>query len=167
MSVSLFTSIREDVMYDTSKFVGAKGVSWVDKFGNRIYGSIDRVNQKTISVKVVKTGHDSSRFMIGSRWRIAIPMCRPEDTLPEAPPSTYPVGLTVKAVRWSTASDLRQVGFEPDFHCLSDPPQTLVMSDGSLIIPSQDPEGNGPGFLFTTHGNGYVMPAQPLQKVDT
>mgnify|MGYP001277807806 FL=1 len=103
--------------------------------------------------------------MIGSRWRIAIPMCRPEDTLPEAPPSTYPVGLTVKAVRWSTEADLKTVGFDTDYY--SDPPQTLVMSDGSLIIPSQDPEGNGPGFLFTTHGNGYVMPAQPLQKVDT
>jgi hypothetical protein len=157
-------------MYDTSAFRGAKGVSWVDKFGNRIYGSIDRINQKTISVKVVKTGHDSSRFMIGSRWRIAIPLCKPEETLPEvavadAPQSTYPVGLTVKEVRWAKATDLWKIGLDPDSQI--NPPQVLVMSDGSIIVPSQDPEGNGPGFLFTTGDeSGYVQPRNQLEKVN-
>jgi hypothetical protein len=146
---------------------GVRGCSWVTRSGNRVYAEIIRLNSKTITCRVVKCDpHDAYQYRPGKEFRVAYQLCRAEKDMPQKEQATYPVGLTITAVRWSTSADLKEVGFEPT-GSYGDAPQTLVMSDGSLIIPSQDPEGNGPGFLFTTNGTGYVEPKREEQTCRT
>ena len=139
------------------------GCSWVSRRGHRVYAEIVRHNPTTIRCKIVSSHpEDAYHYSTGREYRVPYELCRPETKIPLSAKPAYPVGLTITAVRWSTSEDLKQVGFEPT-DSYGDAPQTLVMSDGSLIIPSQDPEGNGPGFLFTTHGTGYVEPKREEQ----
>jgi hypothetical protein len=43
-----------------------------------------------------------------------------------------------------TANEVQDMGWEFGYHEAF----VIVCTDGTAIIPSQDPEGNGPGFLF-------------------
>lgn len=164
---------------------GVRGFSWVTKAGHRVYAETIRLNSKTITGRVVQCRSSDNRtattsivrdgrYAPGKEFRVPYQICRAEKDMPEKEQSApYPVGLTITAVRWSTSEDLKEVGFEPTgpevlgIRSYGDAPQTLVMSDGSLIIPSQDPEGNGPGFLFTTNGTGYVEPKREEQTCRT
>lgn len=55
------------------------------------------------------------------------------------------VGKTIKTVRPLTKDECEIFGWEFDY---SDYAMVLVCDDGTAIIPSRDPEGNGSGFLF-------------------
>lgn len=50
-------------------------------------------------------------------------------------------GKTVKEVRLMTAKEKRD-------NAWSASPVVIVFTDGTIIFPSRDPEGNGPGALF-------------------
>jgi hypothetical protein len=54
------------------------------------------------------------------------------------------IGKTIKSVRAMTANEVQDMGWEFGYHEAF----VIVCTDGTAIIPSQDPEGNGPGFLF-------------------
>ena len=67
-----------------------------------------------------------------------------------APARPWPVGLWITAIRPMTAKELRERMW--DNH---DGTAVVVhLSDGSSLYPSQDPEGNGPGALFTINSAG-------------
>jgi hypothetical protein len=59
------------------------------------------------------------------------------------------VGKRVAQVRLMADEDKQDFGWEP-----RDVAVEIIMSDGTVIIPSQDPEGNGAGhlFIFTDEG---------------
>lgn len=50
------------------------------------------------------------------------------------------VGRTIKTVRPLTAGEAR------DF--MWDGGMVIILDDGTALVPSQDPEGNGPGHIF-------------------
>lgn len=54
-------------------------------------------------------------------------------------------GLTITAVRHLTPEEMEAEGWE---YNSQRPVICLELSDGSLIYPSRDAEGNGPGELF-------------------
>jgi len=68
------------------------------------------------------------------------------------------IGQKVAAIRNMTKEELTEEGWE-----FSNPLSTtvIVLSNGTLLYPSADEEGNGPGTLFGKHpdvGGIYVHP---------
>lgn len=60
---------------------------------------------------------------------------------------TWPVGLTIRAVEPLSAADRGREGWEAE-PWNGNTAVALVLSDGSRLYASRDPEGNGPGALF-------------------
>lgn len=60
------------------------------------------------------------------------------------------VGRTIKDVRFLSTDEALAIGWAS---C----PVVIVLDDGQLLIPSMDPEGNGPGVLFTTYRDFPVV----------
>lgn len=56
------------------------------------------------------------------------------------------VGRTIKAVRWMSAQESVNCGFDQA-------PIVLVLDDNTLLFPSRDDEGNDAGALFTQAGD--------------
>lgn len=76
---------------------------------------------------------------------------------------TFPVGKTVKEVRWMTEEELKAEGWERN----SNPCAVLVFDDGSKIYASQDGGGNGPGCMFGKTAAGesvYIEPPPPPKE---
>lgn len=55
-------------------------------------------------------------------------------------------------VRWMTKSEQSATGWDGDRAIV------LELDDGTLVYPSRDDEGNGPGALFTTDKKESVLP---------
>lgn len=55
------------------------------------------------------------------------------------------VGKTVVKVRQMTQDECDQFMWDARY---GEVPIVLELNDGSFVVPSQDPEGNGAGFLF-------------------
>jgi len=55
------------------------------------------------------------------------------------------VGKTIKQVRPLTEQECEQMGWEFQYE---DYAMVIIFTDNTCVIPSQDPEGNGAGFLF-------------------
>ena len=55
------------------------------------------------------------------------------------------VGASILKVREMTEDELEMYGWEKGGGAV---PIVVHLSDGRAIVPSQDPEGNGPGHLF-------------------
>jgi len=63
-------------------------------------------------------------------------------------------GKKIVAVRQMTAKELEHEGWDNPNTC-------LVLDDGSLLYPSQDEEGNGPGAIFGfSKGQSFMIWAQ-------
>ena len=58
------------------------------------------------------------------------------------------IGRTITHIRPLKSSELSEIGWD-DLVGFGDIPMVIIFDDGQALIPSQDPEGNGPGFLFT------------------
>jgi hypothetical protein len=56
------------------------------------------------------------------------------------------VGKTIKEVRGFTGQEIEEFAWE---HVDAGQAVLITFTDGSTWIPSADPEGNGPGFIFT------------------
>ena len=75
----------------------------------------------------------------------------------------YPEGLTIVKARAMTEFEMIKEGWDMKSHR---PPLALVLSDESVLYPSCDEEGNGPGCVFgkalgedgDTVTNFYLMP---------
>ena len=52
------------------------------------------------------------------------------------------IGKTIANIRPMTAEEMNGYGWD------GYPPPVLVLSDGTKLFPSIDPEGNGPGTLY-------------------
>jgi hypothetical protein len=77
------------------------------------------------------------------------------------------IGTTIQAIRPMTQEELALEGW--DYSARSHV-MALELSDGSLLYPSRDEEGSGPGELFGTDPEGeqfFVMPEQPQRGGDT
>lgn len=59
----------------------------------------------------------------------------------------WPCGQTIVMVRTMTDSEMKAEGWER-YHGTSINPTCFVLSDGAIIYPSRDTEGNGPGEFF-------------------
>ena len=55
-------------------------------------------------------------------------------------------------VRWMTKKEQKATGWDGDRAIV------LELDDGTLIFPSRDDEGNGPGALFSTSKKESVLP---------
>jgi hypothetical protein len=55
------------------------------------------------------------------------------------------VGKTVKGIVALSDKDIEAMAWDPDY---DDEAFGIVFTDGTLVVPMSDPEGNGPGFLF-------------------
>lgn len=73
----------------------------------------------------------------------------------------YPVGLTVKEVRLLTVEEMDAEGWEDSYH---HPCVAIIFNDGSMIYPSCDYEGNGPGAIFGM-SNGDALVVEPLKNL--
>lgn len=58
-------------------------------------------------------------------------------------------GKSVKEIRGMTKAELEDEGWHKNDECT-----VIVFDDGTLIYPSRDSEGNGPGALFGTKPDG-------------
>jgi hypothetical protein len=61
------------------------------------------------------------------------------------------VGRVVKAVRPMTEAELGAEGWEAR---RGGAPAVIEFEDGTIVYPSRDDEGNGPGALFGVDGRG-------------
>lgn len=55
------------------------------------------------------------------------------------------VGKTIKTIRPLTRSEAEKFCWEYE---ANDEAMVVIFTDGTIVIPSADPEGNGAGFLF-------------------
>ena len=55
------------------------------------------------------------------------------------------VGKTIMAIRPMNATEIELFGWDEGWGGV---PMVIILSDGTAIVPSADPEGNGPGHLF-------------------
>jgi len=75
----------------------------------------------------------------------------------------YPEGLTIVKAREMTEFEMQKEGWSLN---MNKAPIALVLSDQSVLYPSRDEEGNGPGCMFgkslgedgDTVTNFYLMP---------
>jgi hypothetical protein len=67
-------------------------------------------------------------------------------------PNTWPMGLTITNVRPMTPAECDTEGWDYSLHGVV--PTALELSDGSVLYPSRDSEGNGPGALFGVSAEG-------------
>ena len=58
------------------------------------------------------------------------------------------IGKMVHTIRPLKESEIEDLGWN-GLIGFNDIPMVIIFHDGQALIPSQDPEGNGPGFLFT------------------
>ena len=67
------------------------------------------------------------------------------------------VGKKIVDVRPMTKAELSAEGWDDSYG--GGMPVAVVLSDGSTLYPSQDPEGNGPGALFgkDTKGGSFIV----------
>ena len=64
------------------------------------------------------------------------------------------VGKKIVAIRQMTAAELKAEFWDGPNTC-------LVLDDGTLLYPSQDEEGNGPGALFgSAKGQSFMIWAE-------
>ena len=64
------------------------------------------------------------------------------------------VGRTITETREMTVAEGEVEGWEFGHH---GPPMVLVLDDGTILYPSRDTEGNGPGELFGVQDGKTVM----------
>ena len=73
---------------------------------------------------------------------------------------TFPVGRTVKEVRWITEGEAKDEGWDgmgqSSLAC-----SVVVFDDGSKVYASQDGEGNGPGCMFGVTESGEMLHIEP------
>lgn len=68
------------------------------------------------------------------------------------------VGRTIVEVRPMTDAELQEEGWED----WNEVPAALVLDDGTVLYPSRDTEGNGPGALFGIKGEqGFLLFGAP------
>lgn len=67
----------------------------------------------------------------------------------------YPCGQTITTVRTMTDSEMLEEGWERD-HWSGINPTCFVLSDGSILYPSRDEEGNGPGIFFGVVDGSHI-----------
>lgn len=74
-------------------------------------------------------------------------------------------GRTIREVRKLTDEEMEVEGWNPNHR--HGPPMAVVLDDGTVLFPSRDPEGNGPGCLFGRKGGvGFYasdVKGQPTQ----
>jgi hypothetical protein len=60
----------------------------------------------------------------------------------------------IKEVRLMTKEEAEEEGWDFEYQTI---PPVIVLADDTIIYPSADPEGNGPGMLFgkTKDGNSF------------
>ncbi len=76
-----------------------------------------------------------------------------EHKMPPAP--EWPVGTTIVEVRPMTEEEAEAEGWPlPRLPNMNSPTAVLVLSDGSELYASCDPEGNGPGCMFGVDDKG-------------
>lgn len=63
----------------------------------------------------------------------------------------WPVGRTIVGVRPMDENELKKEWWSGEY-----PPTVIVLNDGSLVYPSRDDEGNGPGALFGAKGEDLL-----------
>ncbi len=56
------------------------------------------------------------------------------------------IGKTIHSIRPLKESEMKSLYW--DVHS-GDVPMAIIFTDGQVLIPSSDPEANGPGFLLT------------------
>ena len=61
------------------------------------------------------------------------------------------VGKTIVRVRYTTENEMRDLYWDRSG-------VVFELSDGTVVYPTQDDEGNGPGALFTSNENTPVIP---------
>lgn len=54
------------------------------------------------------------------------------------------IGSKIEAIRDMTVKEMEREGWEDSPR----KPPVIVLSNGTILYPSRDPEGNGPGALF-------------------
>jgi hypothetical protein len=62
--------------------------------------------------------------------------------------STF-VGKKIQTIRPLTKAECEDLAWEYDDRYQDFPAFVIIFDDGQALIPSRDPEGNGPGFLIT------------------
>ena len=67
----------------------------------------------------------------------------------------FPCGETIKAVRTMTDTEMLEEGWERA-HYSNVNPTCFELSDGSIIYPSRDEEGNGPGIFFGVVDGSHI-----------
>lgn len=67
----------------------------------------------------------------------------------------YPCGLTITMVRTMTDKEMIDEGWERS-HWSNINPTCLVLSDGTVLYPSRDEEGNGPGVFFGKSNDEHI-----------
>ena len=67
--------------------------------------------------------------------------------------SNFLVGLRIVGVRAMTDQEREDEGWEGSPHHAT----VLVLSDGTILYPSCDEEGNGPGALFGQSGGEAIF----------
>lgn len=66
----------------------------------------------------------------------------------------WPRGRKIVGVRAIAPEEMESEGWDALYGMAC---SVLILDDGSLVYPSQDPEGNGPGTLFGKLANGTAV----------
>lgn len=70
------------------------------------------------------------------------------------------VGRKITSVRAMTAAELDLYGWDPGYRSTG---LVVMLDNGQAIVPSQDPEGNGPGHLFIEDTEATFADGRPMR----
>jgi len=80
-----------------------------------------------------------------------------KDTINLRTDSQWPCGESIVMIRTMTDTEMQKEGWD-SFYYERINPTCLVLSDGSVLYPSRDFEGNGPGQFFGNKDkNSFVI----------
>ncbi len=132
-------------------------VSFGRERGAKTRGKVIKLNDKKAKVQTLEPRGQAS--VAGAVWSVPYSMLTVCADVPEPPP--YPNGLSITGVRYLTASECRDAGWDIGPH---DAAVCITLSDGSILFASQDYEGNGPGAMFGRMRTGEQFILSPSQR---
>lgn len=109
-------------------------VSFGRENGEKTVGVVEKCNPKKAKVRTTEA---RGATPAGTLWNVPYSLLHAEGV--ESP--AFPIGLTIRGIREMSPSEKAHQGWDGFA-------MAIELSDGSVLYPSQDYEGNGPGAFF-------------------
>ena len=123
--------------------------------GEKTVGVVEKCNP---SKAKVRTTEARGKSPAGTIWHVPYSLLTAEGVEERV---AHPIGQRIVGIRTLTHAECDSQGWDPLPHQMA---VCLILSDGSMLFPSQDYEGNGPGAMFGVMRTGESFVLSPSES---